>query len=528
MNQPQPAGHRQQSLPDQYKHLPENARLALAAFDASLNSIMSMTAIRDEHDQICDFLIRTANRAVEQSIGRTPGEIIGKRLLETFPGNTESGLFAMYVRVVETGQSEQTIQYYNDASGLDAWFEVSAVSQETNTVVLTFMNITAGKRAERRVQQQADLLQTVLNNAQAGISLHEAIRGEDGQIADFKTILANPQAITMWGELAEPILTKTFSEVATPEQKALDFPKYVQVVETGEPDLSEFNIGDQWWLRITTKSGDGVVIANIDVSENRRYRHQLEAANLELKRSNENLQSFAYIASHDLQEPLRKIQAFGDMLKEQYAPVLGPDGRDMLGRMQSAAERMSVLIRDLLEYSRISTQREAFRPFSLTRLIEDIVEDLWHPIQETSAQVTIGTAHEQSLPDITGDRPQLRQLFQNLLSNALKFHRNGSSPVVQITARHVAAKAIPPEIKPNLLSNRPYWAICVSDNGIGFDAQYAGQIFQVFQRLHSRDQFPGTGIGLAIVKKVVEQHDGAIQAHSTPGEGAVFTVYLPA
>ena len=529
MNLPQAADQpTPQPMSDRSQPLPEKARLALAAFEASLNSIMSMTAIRDEDSQISDFLIQTANRAVEQSIGRMPSEIIGKRLLETFPNNLESGLFAMYVRVVETGGHEHTTQHYADASGLDAWFEVSAVSQETDTVVLTFMNVTASKRAEQQIQRQADLLQTVLNNAQAAISLHAAVRDNDGQIVDFKTILANPQAITMWGKLAEPILAKTFFEVATSEQQTLDFPKYAQVVETGEPDLAEFNIGDQWWLRITTKAGDGVVIANVDVSENRRYRHQLEAANLELKRSNESLQSFAYIASHDLQEPLRKIQAFGDMLNERYAPTLGADGRDMLGRMQSAAERMSVLIRDLLEYSRISSQRDTFRSFSLTRLIDDIVEDLWHPIQQTNARIDIGTADNPTLPDITGDRLQIRQLFQNLLSNALKFHRPATVPIVQITARHVAAQAIPLALQPDLLSNRSYWAICVADNGIGFDAQYANQIFLVFQRLHSRDQFSGTGIGLAVVKKVVEQHDGAIQAEGTPGEGAAFTVYLPA
>ncbi|GAB3016773.1 sensor histidine kinase [Spirosoma pulveris] len=512
---------------------PEAVRLALAAFDASLNSIVSMTAMRDARGQIVDFRMQTANKSVVQSLAMTPEQIIGTRLLDTFPGNLESGLFDTYVRVVTTGEPEQTTQYYKDDKGLEAWFTVSAVLQEPETVVVTFMNVTDSKQAELALKRQSDLFQTVLDHVQAAISLHTAIRDSDNQIIDFRTMMANRRAKLMWGDLTEPIMTQTFLQVATPDQLEQDLEKYIRVVETGEPDLTEFNIGEQWWLRRTAKSGDGVVILNMNISENRHYRQQLEAANTELKRSNENLQSFAYIASHDLQEPLRKIQAFGDILKEQYSPLLDKEGQHMIERMQSSAERMSSLIRDLLDYSRITSQREMFRPFSLTKLLEDIIEDLWHPIEHTKARIELGSGSQQPLPDLIGDRFQLRQLFQNLLSNALKFYKTDEAglpvpPVITVSAQQKRRVNLPIDVQQDLVENESFWVIRVADNGIGFDQKHADLVFEVFKRLHSREEFEGTGVGLAVVKKVVEQHDGAIRVQSEPEKGTTFTIYLPA
>ncbi|MCX6215524.1 ATP-binding protein [Spirosoma sp.] len=526
-----PEMHDQWSSDGVLNRSPEAVRLALAAFDASLNSIVSMTAIRDANGQIVDFRMQTANKSVEQSLFMTPDKIIGTRLLETFPGNLESGLFDTYVQVVTTGKPKQTTQYYKDDKGLEAWFTVSAVLQEPETVVVTFMNVTDNKQAELALKRQADLFQTVLDHVQAAISLHEVIRDSNNEIVDFRTVMANRRAKMMWGDLAEPIMNQTFTEVASTEQLKQDFIKYIRVVETGEPDLTEFNIGEQWWLRMTARSGDGVVISNMNISENRHYRQQLEAANTELKRSNEDLQSFAYIASHDLQEPLRKIQAFGDILKEQYSSLLDAEGQYMIDRMQSAAERMSSLIRDLLDYSRIASQRDRFHSFSLTRLLEDIIEDLWHPIQHTHARIELGGG--QPLPDLIGDRFQLRQLFQNLLSNALKFYRTNKDgrpvpPVITVSAQEIIAAELPIDVQSDIAHNQSYWVISVVDNGIGFDQKHADLVFEVFKRLHTRQEFDGTGVGLAVVKKVVEQHGGAIRVQSEPGKGTVFTIYLPA
>jgi len=190
--------------------------------------------------------------------------------------------------------------------------------------------------------------------------------------------------------------------------------------------------------------------------------------------------------------------------------------------MQSAAERMQTLIRDLLTYSRLSTQREVFQPVPLEGLVQGVLGDLEVMIREKNAQVRV-----DSLPLVVGDRLQLHQLFQNLLSNALKFSQPEVPPHVQVANRPISRRDIPGGVLPLHASGEKFWEITVEDNGIGFQDQYADRIFQVFQRLHGKDRFPGTGIGLAICKKVVDNHGGALTATGRPGNGATFRVYLP-
>jgi signal transduction histidine kinase len=250
---------------------------------------------------------------------------------------------------------------------------------------------------------------------------------------------------------------------------------------------------------------------------------QLQTLIQELQRSNQNLQQFAYIASHDLQEPLRKIQSFGDLLKAQYASALG-EGVDHLERMQSAARRMSILIKDLLTYSRIATQRDATQSVALNEVLAEVLSDLEVVITETGAQVAVGP-----LPTVSGDKSQLGQLFQNLLSNALKFRQPGQSiiPVIDVSSRYVPAISLPAWVNPTQAAGA-YYCLEVSDNGIGFEEKYLDRMFQIFQRLHGKNQYAGTGIGLAICEKIVLNHGGAITARSQPGNGAIFSMYLPA
>jgi signal transduction histidine kinase len=245
----------------------------------------------------------------------------------------------------------------------------------------------------------------------------------------------------------------------------------------------------------------------------------LEASDL-LIRSNDNLQQFAYVASHDLQEPLRKIQAFGDLLKKELASA-SSEGLDYLDRMQSAASRMSVLIRDLLNYSRLSIRRDMSKSIVLNELVQSVVNDLDLTITETKAVVNVGV-----LPTIVGEASQLNQLFQNLISNALKFRRTDTIPHIQITARTVKAADLSNLVKPARATDM-YHQIDVIDNGIGFDERYLTRIFEVFQRLHNRSTFAGTGIGLAICEKVVTNYGGAITAASQPNQGSVFSIFLP-
>ncbi|MGF7216256.1 PAS domain S-box-containing protein [Spirosoma lacussanchae] len=248
--------------------------------------------------------------------------------------------------------------------------------------------------------------------------------------------------------------------------------------------------------------------------------HALEEANNDLIRSNQNLEQFAYIASHDLQEPLRKIQQFGDLLKIRYADSAG-DELDFLNRMQSAAGRMSILIRDLLAFSRISTRQASLTPVALRQAVDQALDNLLVSIAETKAQIDV-----HDLPVILGDALQLSQLFQNLLSNAIKFGRPGVTPHVVISSHLVQAGELPSSIKPTRLASA-YHRVEVADNGIGFDEKYTDRIFQVFQRLHGKNEFAGTGVGLAICEKVAVNHGGGITASSQSGQGATFAVYLP-
>jgi PAS domain S-box-containing protein len=225
-----------------------------------------------------------------------------------------------------------------------------------------------------------------------------------------------------------------------------------------------------------------------------------------LARSNAELEDFAYVASHDLQEPLRKIQAFSDLLRSEYGDKLG-EGSTYVDRMHAAALRMSTLIQDLLAFSRVSTKTNPPRRIELNDIVADVITDLEARIKDVD-----GTIKVADLPDIVADPTHMRQLFQNLIGNALKFHKPGTPPLVEVIAD---------------TSDKKFMQISVKDNGIGFDEKYLDRIFSVFQRLHGREVYDGTGIGLAVCRKIVERYGGTITAHSKKDNGATFIIRLP-
>jgi signal transduction histidine kinase len=252
-----------------------------------------------------------------------------------------------------------------------------------------------------------------------------------------------------------------------------------------------------------------------DIHMREQVESRLKAREQALVRSNQELERFAFVASHDLQEPLRKVQAFGGRLESRYGNVLDDQGRDYLDRMQTAAGRMSILIEDLLVFSRISTQGQRFEQVNLNEIIAAVLLDLEVRITETDAKIEV-----TELPTLDADRMQMRQLFQNLIGNALKFHRKNSPPVVIVSSEAIEQ----PSTDSGLTANM--YRILVQDNGIGFDIRYLDKIFQVFQRLHSRDEYNGTGVGLAICRRIAERHGGALTAMSQPGKGATFITTL--
>ena len=240
----------------------------------------------------------------------------------------------------------------------------------------------------------------------------------------------------------------------------------------------------------------------------------------ELARSNKELEEFAYIASHDLQEPLRKVKTFGGRLIQKYGEVLGDQGQDYLRRMESATNRMQTLITDLLTYSRVTSKAKPFVSVDLNEIVGDVLSDLEIKIKEVNAQI-----HVDHLPAIEGDPVQMRQLFQNLIGNALKFSKPEVPPVIEI--RNVLGSFQGKDPGEESLINEYIHVIKVADNGIGFEEKYKERIFSVFQRLHGRNEYEGTGIGLAVCRKLVERHGGDIKAKSIPGKGSTFIVRLP-
>ena len=251
---------------------------------------------------------------------------------------------------------------------------------------------------------------------------------------------------------------------------------------------------------------EGAVVIARDIRDRKRAEEELRHTMQRLAQSNRELEDFAYVASHDLQEPLRKIQAFGDLLKSKHAAGLDAQARDYIDRMQSAAKRMQILINDLLTFSRVTTKAQPFVPVDLGHVAADVVKDLEARTRDSAGRIVVGP-----MPVIDADPLQMRQLLQNLVANALKFHRDGVPPLV--------------EMRGELEDGR--CRITVSDNGIGFEEKYAERIFTMFERLHTRATYEGTGIGLAICRKIAERHGGDIHAHGRPGEGATFIVTLP-
>jgi len=253
-----------------------------------------------------------------------------------------------------------------------------------------------------------------------------------------------------------------------------------------------------------------------DIDEHKRVEESLRSSTVLLAQSNRELEDFAAIASHDLQEPLRKVQAFAGCLRDEQSAVLSPAGRGYLDRIQNAANRMTILVADLLEFSRISSKGKPFIPVDLNEVVAGVISDLEVRLAQTGGHVEV-----LELPTVASDSIQMRQLFQNLIGNSLKFHGKGTKPVVRVSAEIVDDAIANGRALPDMCR------ISVADNGIGFDEKYLDRVFKIFQRLHGRGDYEGTGIGLAVCRRIVERHRGTITARSKPGQGATFIVTLP-
>jgi len=391
--------------------------------------------------------------------------------------------------------------YHKDGSTV--WVEVK-VSFLRNSegqpveIISVLRDVTDRKKAEEQIQYQANLLANV-NDAVIAWDKH------------FLLSLWNPAAERMYGWKAQEVLGRPGREILSSEFVGLERSQVIQNLrETGEfrGEIVHYRKdGTPIYVESTAivlKNGDdkitGYVTINRDITERKQAEEKLQKTLAELERSNKELEQFAYVASHDLQEPLRMVASYVQLLARRYKGKLDADADDFIAYAVDGAGHLQRMINDLLAYSRVGTRGKPFQPTDCQAVLNQVLANLKVAIEESSAVIT-----QDPLPMVMADESQMTQLFQNLINNAIKF-RGKASPRVHISVE-------PKETE---------WVFSVRDNGIGIDPQYYERIFMLFQSLHSREEYPGTGMGLAICKKIVERHGGRIWVESEPGKGSTF------
>jgi signal transduction histidine kinase len=482
--------------------------------DTAADGILLFEAVRDDTGTIADFRVMHANRRAYE-IGALPPQTVGSTMLTLFPHLKNSEQFDWHRRVVETDTPIRFETTFRTAKGDEfGWFIVS-LTRLGDGVVSTFVDVTQRRHYEQQIEGQNQLLNKIFETSVNGMYACTALRDEQGEVIDFVMTLVNAAFTQILGVSEEQAIGKryltlfpaaatngmfAFNKMVFEEKKAIRKEMYYH----GD------NI-DGWFDIFTARlDPDGLLCTFTEITARKRLQFELEQKLEELKRTNQSLEEFAFAASHDLQEPLRKIHFFSDRLKSTLDP--GSEQAGMFARMESATTRMRDLIDDLLAYSRLSVAHESFTRVDLNQVVQLALHDLEAAIQECGAEV-----HVDQLPAIQGDERQLRQLFLNLLGNAVKYRQPGRKP--EISVRYQPCTNAP--------TGQDCFNIEVQDNGIGFEPEYAEKIFQVFQRLHGTREYPGSGVGLAIARKVVTNHKGIIRAESIPGSGATFRIQMP-
>ncbi len=491
--------------------------------DSSENVIFVAEAVRAESGNITDFKIARGNKNAMAAFKQTFG-IDVEGLSITHLLGRKPDLFDEAIRIMETGEPLIMEQRYEPNS--DKWFKVS-IHKLNNGLVLTYVDVTPIQTALLEAKQQAELVQAILDSSINGLYAMEPVKNDEGVIVDFKILMVNQAGLRLSTYSLDEIIGNTYLTLFPVVNEVGLFEKYQKAVMEGIPYRTEigFPVARQpnirWFDLSLSQIGNGMIILTfMDITERVLLSQKQEELLEKLRKSNQDLERFAYIASHDLSEPTRKIVAFGEMLVKQHASSLPKGGLDLVNRMQSASVRMQELVDGILTYSRFSNQTQEHLTVPLMPIIKNVLSDLQTTLEEKKAMVKMS-----ELPSIKGNPIYLGQLFQNLISNSLKFIDGHTVPLIRIDV----GPATPGEIRETVLDSSKAWlAIRVRDNGIGFDSSQRNRVFELFARLHGRSHYPGSGLGLAICKRIAELHGGGITVESTPGEGTVFSVVLPA
>lgn len=536
------------------------AQKALQASEARFRTIIEQAPMAIGQLKGREMVIELGNAKIFEFWGKDPS-ITGRRLIDALPELKDQPFVRLLEEVYDTGKpfygTGLRAKLIRHDRPEDAYFDFSytpirnADEQITGVMVLA-IEVTERVLARQELEKSETRFRGLIQEAPFAMAVYET--------EDLVISVANQAMVQLWGKTSDVVGQKLID--AVPELEGQPFIPLLNVVyntgqtyRTNEQPANLLIDGQlqTFWFSFVYQplldaQGKPYAILNmaVDVTEKflarqelqtseQRYRdlaneldqrvqertQELLQANHDLQRSNDNLQQFAYIATHDLQEPLRKIQSFSNLLREQFSEQLDEQARYYLDRITVSGARMSMLVKDLFTYSRVATRQVSFGLVSLDAILTSVLDSLAVIIRDRKA-----TVHVNELPVVKGDEEQLYQLFQNLLSNALKFTPADQRPQVSIEYDLLERDQLPPACKLTSPAQL-FHQISVRDRGIGFDEKYLDRIFLVFQRLNSKELFPGTGVGLAISQRVVENHGGCLWASSQPSQGATFQIYLP-
>lgn len=505
-------------------------------WERTFDSVPDLIAIMDTNHRLT-----RVNRAMARQLGTSPEKIIGAHCYNLAHGSDLPPHFCPHTQLLRDGK-EHVVEVHEERLGGDYLLTVTPLRDAEDQIlgsVHVLRDISERKRMVAELRQSRDELELRVRertaqfreaNQKLLLEVEERKRVEGTAEAERQRFFHVLETLPVYVCLLTPdhqvsfanrVFRERFGESrglrcyehlfgrsepceACDTYKVLDTKAPHQWDWTG-PDKRNYNVFD---FPFTDTDGSSLILEmGIDVTERMRAETELRATVSRLGLLNVELQEFAFVASHDLQEPLRKIQTFSDMAKKRCTPPLDSTGQQYLDRVITSAGRMRQLLDDLLQFSRVVTRPEPFEKVDLNRLVREAVDVFEQQIMQTGAKIEI-----QELPSIEVDASQLLRLFQNMIGNALKFRNKDRNPFIKIYAE---------------AGEQDSWDIFVEDNGIGFEQQFAETIFKPFQRLHGRKEYEGTGIGLAICRKIAEQHGGSIRVRSGPGKGSKFILKLP-
>lgn len=509
-------------LEEQTRELHEQKTLLNNILQNSSNGISVSKVFRDDSGKVVDALTIMANDSAVKYIGLPRDIYLSKRATEIEPSIMGSPYYLACIKTLDTGEPF-VMQYQMEST--HRWLELSVSRLDRDHLIQIFTDVTPIKQVHLQLEKAADTLRTVFDSAQTGMFTLAPEFNDKGAIVDFRFVMVNSTLSTYIGSASHQIQDQLVSEWFPGYQQDGIFDMYKNCFEVGFAGRMEFHDKsknhDNYLDLQCTKIDDQLLVTFTDHTTLRKSQLDLEQTVKALEQSNTNLEDFAHAASHDMKEPLRKILTYTDRLKTSLAPRMTEMEIRLCDRVVTAAERMQMLVDDLLEFSHVSEMPKDLEAIDLNEKVKKVVTDLELPLEEKGGKVIV-----HSLPTIMGNRRQLQQLFHNLISNALKYSKEDLSPVVTISSKTVRGAETRIDL-PIDSRDKLFHLIQVSDNGIGFEQKYADLIFKMFQRLHGRSEFSGTGVGLSIARKVVQNHNGYIWAESEVSHGATFYILFP-